>query len=140
MPLDEITTDGFRLAVSSFDCCGDDDRLKARRRKRRDVLLGRAHVLVELRRTRGVELQRLVGHRAIDVDRQHRNPALLLETPHPVEHLLDAADGKRRNDQLAAALDRAADHLRQLLAVVVRDVIAIAVGGLHQHDIGLHRV
>jgi hypothetical protein len=24
IPLDEITIDGLRLAVSSFDCCGDD--------------------------------------------------------------------------------------------------------------------
>ena len=35
-------------------------------------LMRRAHVWIELRRSRGVELQRLDGHRAVDVDGQHR--------------------------------------------------------------------
>jgi hypothetical protein len=52
------------------------------------------------------------------------NATLLLETPHPVEQLLDAADGKRRNDQLAAALDGAANDLRQFLTVIILDMIA----------------
>ena len=59
----------------------------------------------------------------------------LLEPAQPVEHLLDAADGKRRNDQLAATRDRIADDCRQFLPAVVDGVIAIAVRRFEEHQI-----
>ena len=68
------------------------------------VALFRLHLGIELAHALGVAAERFGRHRAVDEHGQHGNPPLVFEPLEPVEHLLDAADGKRGNDHLAAAL------------------------------------
>ena len=84
-----------------------------------------------------VEVQRAGRHRTVDEHRQHRNPVLIFEVLDPVQHFLDAANGKRRNDQPPPAGRHVIDDARQPLAVVVGLVQSIAVGGFEEQDVRL---
>ena len=69
-----------RRGTSSFDCCGDATTVMRVGAERADVCSAAGRMsAVELVDALRVELQRAGGHRAVDVDRQHRNPLLLLE-------------------------------------------------------------
>ena len=116
------------------------DRLEACRAEYQHVLSRGSHLRVEFGDTGRVVPKRVDGHRAIDVHRHHRNFSLVLEPPQPVQQLFDAADGKRRNDQLAAAPHGVVNHLRQHGPVVVGRMIAIAIRRFHQHQVGVHCV
>ena len=94
---------------------------------------------IELVQPLGVPRQRLHRHRAVDEDRQHRNPLLLFEPANPVEELLDPADREGRDHELAAALGGRPNHLRELLAVVVFFVNPVAVSRLHEQVVGMSR-
>ena len=134
---------------------GDDDGRLARRhqvlrllRRRNDrQALGGEHadaprgigmnVGIELFRAVGVELQRLLGHRAVHVHRHDRHPLRRLELPEPIEHLLDAADGERGNDELPAPLNRVVDDRREPSRPSSSVVELVAVRRLDQQDVGL---
>ncbi len=104
-----------------------------------ELALIRVELRIELAEPLPIELQRRGCHRAVDVDRQRRNLLAFLETFEPVDHFFDAADGKRGNDQLAAALDAGVHDRRQARAVVVGFVKPIAVGRFdEQHVRAVH--
>ena len=65
--------------------------------------------------------------------------APVLDLPDEVEHLLGAADGKGRDDHIAAPVHGGLDDLRQFGHVVRVHplVIPVAVGGLHHQILGL---
>ena len=82
------------------------------------------------------------AERAVDEDRKIRQPPGVNELVQRVDEQLRPADGKRRNDHLAAVVQRLGkeplDFVRQ---AGLRRVIAIAVGTLDQQQIDvLHRL
>ena len=91
--------------------------------------------LVELVAAARVELQRLDGHRAVDIDRLHRDSLLLLEPLQPVQHLFDASDRERGNDELASARMRLIHDRRQPRSPVVRLMQPVAVCRLAQQHV-----
>ena len=135
MPLDEITMALRRLAVSSFGLLWRGDRLKARRREHRDILLRWLHVGIEFTHARRVVPERLRGHGTVDVDRHHRDALLAFQATDPVQQLFHPPNRKRRNDQLASPGRGVVNDLCELGAVVVLLMIAIAVRRLDQHDV-----
>ena len=136
IPLEAMTIAGLPDATSSIDCCGDATVVIRVVANALTPWRGRHHVGVELVGPVRVELQRARRHRAVDVDRQHRNAPRVFEPLQPVEHLLDAPDRERRDDQLAAALGGVVDDAGQPPAVVVGFVQSIAVGRLDEQDVG----
>ena len=80
------------------------------------------------------------GQRAVDKDLDVGNVAAGIQLVERVDKFLRAADGKGRNDDLAALAHGLVDHIAQLLAGVgVVSVQAVAVGALHDHDIGFRK-
>ena len=64
--------------------------------------------------------------------------ALLLHLPDKVQQLLGAAHGKGGNDDVAAPGKGVVDELGQGLHIALRDfMVPVAVGGLHDHIVGL---
>ena len=98
--------------------CAEVDRRETPALNARDLAAGGSHFLIELVARARVELQ----CRRWPSDCRRR-PAASRAAPRPraaqpVQQLFDAADGKRRNDHLAAARDRLLDDPRQRRAVV----------------------
>src|SRR5690606_6263256 len=91
---------------------------------------------VEFVDTAGVHLQRSARHRTVDIDRQHGNAFLVFEAADPVDQLLDAAERKGRNDDLAATIDGPVDDLGEPAAFVVDSVRAVAVGRFDEQHVG----
>ena len=108
MPLDEITIDG-----SADSCTCRDSAIVAitfsRAVAEQRQLLGccaprrrrRWNLRVELVGALAIFGQHGRRHRAVDIDGQFRNRAAFLEPFDPVQQFFDAAERKRRNDQLA---------------------------------------
>ena len=62
----------------------------------------------------------------------------MLDLPQEVEQLLGAAHGKGGNDDVAAPGKGVVDELGQGLHIALRDfMVPVAVGGLHDHIVGL---
>ena len=97
----------------------------------------RCELRIELVHALRVPRQRGGGHRAVDEDRQHRDATFGLEPAQPVDQLLHAADGKRRDDQLSATLDGLRDDRGQARPIVIMLVHAIAVGRFDEQIVGL---
>ena len=161
IPLDEMTIAGMRDCVSCFDSALDSmarnrvvQNVHTRRSRsawarrfgcgscafssygRLPVALLRLQIGVELVDALGVARERLQRHRAVEEHRQNRDPLLIFEPADPVQQLLDAPDGKGRDDQLAAAFGGRANHRRKAFAVGVVLVHTIAVGGFDQQVVG----
>ena len=81
-------------------------------------------------------------HRRIEKHlHRRRQPVLLAALAQQVEQLLRALERKRRDDDVAAALERFADRLVKLFdRRRDRLVQAIAVGRLHHHDVNFGRI
>ena len=77
------------------------------------------HFGVELLYALGVPAERFCRHRAVDEHGENRNASFVFEPLDPVQHFLDAANGKRGDDDLAAAIRGRSDRLRQPFAAVV---------------------
>ena len=98
----------------------------------------RARLVVEKAR---VGLQKdargLVCKRAVDVDRKVRMPvhhAGVLDLADEIQQLLRAADGKRRDDDVAAAVKRALDAVGKRTEIIRPfTVAAVAIGRLDEH-------
>jgi len=117
MPLDEITIEDWREATRSADCRGE---------------LTRTDFRIQFVQARGVELQGCNRHWTVEVDRQDEYPLRVFESLQPIQHFLDASDGERRDDHLAAPRRGVVDDVRKPLAVIVRLVQAVAVGRLDE--------
>ena len=91
---------------------------------------------IQLARPVAIKRQRFGGHRAVQIDRQDRNPLLVLELLDPVEHFFDAANREGGDDHASVGCRGVLDDARQALAVVVELMDAVAVGGLDQQHVG----
>ena len=82
----------------------------------------------------------LLGQRTVHIHREvpdGRHQPLVLDLPDEVQQLLGAAYGKGRDHHVAALGQRLVDDLCQLIGIAPHlRVVAVAVGGLHQHIIG----
>ncbi|MNT70826.1 hypothetical protein D3C72_2092520 [compost metagenome] len=77
------------------------------------------------------------GHRAVEEHRLLRQSAFLVETPEVVDQILGAAHGEGRNQHVAAVAMGLLENLGQFIqGLVAAAVIAIAIGGLEQYQIG----
>ena len=80
-------------------------------------------------------------HRAVEEDRHAGDPPGVQKPAEEVDQFLGPLDGEDGNDRLAAAAERLADHLGQLVldaAMVL--VVAVAVGRFHDEEIGLREI
>ena len=75
-------------------------------------------------------------HGAIDIDWDIRDFAGLLQFLEIVQQDLRTADGKSRDDHVAAPLHRAVHDIRQFLLLVVFLVQAVAVGRFRDDEVG----
>ena len=107
-----------------------------RRVKAVDVTRLALRVPIELRQPARVELECGCGHRTVDVDGKDGNAAALLEVLQPIEHFLDPAGGKRRNDHFSTALDCVDDDSFEPGAAIVGFVHPIPVGRLDEQHVG----
>ena len=86
----------------------------------------------------------LNGKRTVHVNREFAvavNQMFCLNFTNKVQHLLRSADGKRRDHEVSAAVERFLNDFCQFRYVIrFRSVAAIAVGGFHNHVIGALRV
>ncbi len=82
-----------------------------------------------------VHLGHVDGHRAVHVNGQGGNAAVVFELPDPPQQLLRPAHRERGNEERATVLGRVPDDPRKL-GVRLGRVIAIAVGTLENHDVG----
>ena len=83
----------------------------------------------------GLLSQRAVHIHGEILDGGHQPP--VLDLPDEVQQLLCAAHGKGGDHHVAALGQRLVDDLRQLVGVAPHlGVVAVAVGGLHQHVVG----
>ena len=82
----------------------------------------------------------LLGQRTVHIHREvldGRHQSLILDLPDEVQQLLGAAHGKGGDHHIAALGQRLVDDLRQLVGVAPHlRVVAVAVGGFHQHVVG----
>ena len=83
-----------------------------------------------------VDPRGLDGHGAVQVDGEGPHASLLDQRVHEHQHLLGAPDGEGRDDQDAAAVERAQEHALQLVQDGDGRVRAVAVGALHHHVVG----
>jgi hypothetical protein len=83
-----------------------------------------------------VDLRRLDGHRAVHVDGKPRQGLALEGAGQEVQQQLSTADGEHGDQDLAPGLDRLADNFPGLDGRLVQGaVIAVAVGGFHEHEV-----
>ena len=101
-----------------------------------------AHILIDVAR---IALQkharRLYGERAVNVDGEAVvtfYEAAIFYLADKIQHLLRPADGKRRDNDIAAAVERALDAGGKRGDVVrpLVGVVAVAVGGFNDEIIG----
>ena len=97
-----------------------------------------AGLVVEKARVRLQENARgLIGERAVDIHGEVRvavHHAGVLDLADEIQQLLRAADGERRDDHVAAAVERALDAVRERGQIIhARAVTAVAVGRLDEH-------
>ncbi len=77
------------------------------------------------------------GERAIDENGQFGDIAVCIQLVERVDDLLGSADGEGGNDHLAALFGGPVHHVAQLAPrSFVGAVEAVAVGALHNHDVG----
>ena len=76
------------------------------------------------------------GHRAVQIDRDGRQPAGTFQPPQMPGQQLGAADRKGGNDHGAAAPDGTLDNIMQQVGDVAAFVQAVAIGGFQQEKIG----
>ena len=98
----------------------------------------RAGLVVEKARVRlQKDARGLVGERAVHIHGEVRvavHHAGVLDLADEIQQLLRAADGERRDDHVAAAVERALDAVRERGQIVhARAVAAVAVGRLDEH-------
>ena len=86
-----------------------------------------------------VDRRGVAGHRAVEIDRQIGNAVVALEHLQEVDQLLRPADGERRDQHHAAALDRALDDARQRVEDRAVGMIAIAVGAFADEVVARRR-
>ena len=77
-----------------------------------------------------------VGHRAIEEDRNVRQPARGFQPLKVKQQALRPPDGKGRNDHRAAAADRIADNLRQGVCRIALVVPTVAIGRFDHEIVG----
>ena len=131
---------GRRLAVSSFDCCGEATSGSVWSRTRTPDPTSAA---TPDRAPRHVPSSTSAPRSAIGLSTYTGSTGMRCsasEPAHPVEQLLDTSDREGRNHQLAASRGGALDDVRQRLRRIVRSVIAVAVGRFDEHDISRDRV
>ncbi len=111
----------------------------ARRVEDADLPLARCSVIevgIELVQSFCIELERAGSHRAVDVDWQDRDTLLLFKTLDPINHFFGAANGERRNDDLATAIEGIVDDRVERGSVIVRRMDAIAIGRFDEEGVG----
>ena len=74
-----------------------------------------------------VQIRRAERHRAIHVNRQARNPLLVLQLPQVVHERLRPPDGERRNHDRPAALCHTIHDLRQQFRGIAFGMLPITV-------------
>ena len=94
-------------------------------------------ILIEVAEVLEEDARRIDGQRAVDDDRDVRvEPPLTVQPVEVVEERLRAADGKRRDDEVAAAVHRLVDDLDERRLFVVELVQAVAVRRLRDDEVG----
>ena len=94
-------------------------------------------ILIEVAEVLEEDARRIDGQRAVDDDRDVRvEPSLTVQPVEVVEERLRAADGKRRDDEVAAAVHRLVDNLDERRLLVVELVQAVAVRRLRDDEVG----
>ena len=94
-------------------------------------------ILVEIAEVLEEDARRIDGQRTIDDDWDVRVEASLTVQPEEiVEQRLRAADGERRDDEVAAAVHRLIDDLNERRLLVVELVQAVAVRRLRDDEVG----
>ena len=82
------------------------------------------------------DARRALGEGAVDIDGEildGLDHVFVLDLADEVQQLLRAADGERRDDDVAAATERLVDDLREILGIAPDlGVVAVAVGALHE--------
>jgi hypothetical protein len=135
-----MTTIGPRSVASALDA--SDVARVAHEREVEEVrdLLHERLAPVEGLRVRGEHARRVDGERRVDDDRDLRDLALAGEGVQVVHELLRAAHGEGGDEHAAAARGGLAhDAGERGAGVVVRRVVAVAVGGLHDHGVRARR-
>ena len=102
----------------------------------------RAGLVVEKARVRlQKDARGLVGERAVHIHGEVRvavHHAGVLDLANEIQQLLRAADGERRDDDVAALAERFVDDLGKLVGIAPDlGVVAVAVGRLHHDVVGL---
>lgn len=87
---------------------------------------------------------RFDSKRAVDIDRKivmSMDQSPRFDIAQEIQHFLRAADGKRRNDNIAAPVKGTLDDLRQINAVIGRRLMqAVAIGRFYNNIISVRYI